>query len=122
MEKRAKTTGEYIANCPANFRDKLRKLRQAVRRAAPEAEEIISYGMPALRFHGILLYYAAHKEHIGFYAYSSAIKAFKKDLAGYSTSKAGVRFSIDEPIPFSLVTKMTKFRVKENMKKASKKK
>jgi uncharacterized protein YdhG (YjbR/CyaY superfamily) len=92
-------------------------MRQAIREAAPEAEETISYRMPAFRLKGILVYFAAFKNHIGFYPTSSAIEVFKEKLSDYEISKGTVRFPINEPIPFGLVREMVKFRVKENLSK-----
>lgn len=116
------TVDEYIASQPEILRPRLQKLRQTIRKAAPKAEEVISYSMPAWKYNGILLYFMAHTYHIGFYPVSSAIKAFEKDLTKYKTSKGTVQFPNDKPIPSNLITKMVKFRVKENEAKALAKK
>ncbi len=89
------------------------KLRRTIRKAAPKAVETISYGMPAFRMGPVLVYFAAFKDHIGFFPTSSPIPAFKKELAGYKTSKGTIHFPLDRPIPFDLVTKIVKFRLKE---------
>ena len=109
---------EYIATFPEATQQLLRKLRKAIREAAPQAEELISYQMPACKQNGMLVYFAGYANHIGFYPTSSGIRLFKKELAGYKTSKGAVQFPIDKSIPLSLVKKMVKFRVKENLEKA----
>jgi uncharacterized protein YdhG (YjbR/CyaY superfamily) len=105
---------EYIAGFPEDIRPILEKMRAAIRDAAPEAEETISYQMPAFKLNGILVYFAAHKNHIGFYPTASPIIAFKKELTPYKLSKGAIQFPIEKPIPFDLVKKIVKFRVKEN--------
>jgi len=112
-----KSVDDYIAAQPDNFRASLEKLRQTIRKAAPEAEEVISYQMPAFKFHGVLVYFAAFKNHFGFYPTSSALKVFKKKLASYQTSKGTIKFPLDKPIPVKLVTEIVKFRVRENLDK-----
>jgi uncharacterized protein YdhG (YjbR/CyaY superfamily) len=99
----------------------LETLRQTIRKAAPKAEEVISYQMPAFKFYGMLVYFAAYKTHIGFYPTGSGIASFKKELDKYETSKGTVRFPIDKPLPLGLIGKMVKFRVKENFEKKTKK-
>jgi uncharacterized protein YdhG (YjbR/CyaY superfamily) len=108
---------EYIAATPADARRKLQSLRKTIRQCAPEAEEVISYNMPAFKWNGMLVWYGAHTEHIGFYPRSSVIAAFKHDLAGYKTSKGAIQFPIDKPIPTALVKKIVKFRLAENARK-----
>jgi len=112
-----KTVDEYFAAFPANTKAILKELRKTIRQAAPQAEELISYNMPAFTLHGRLVYYAAYKNHIGFYPVSSAIKTFQKELSDYKTSKGTIQFPIDKPIPFNLITKIVKFRVRENLEK-----
>ena len=119
-KRRYKTVDEYIAAFPENVQGVLQKLRQTVREAAPEAVEVISYGMPAYRQNGVLVWFAAHKNHIGFYPYAATIEAFRKQLAKYETSKGTIKFPLDQPVPFELVGEMVKFRVKENLHKKSK--
>ena len=111
--KQSQTIDEYIADFPEEIQVILEKLRQVIKEAAPEAREAISYGMPTFKLKGNLVHFAAHKEHIGFYPTPSAIEAFKKDLSVFEISKGAIRFPIDRPIPFDLVEKMTRFRVKE---------
>ncbi len=112
-----KTIDEYIATFPKNVQSILEELRQAIRESAPKAEEAISYQMPTFKLNGNLVYFAAHKNHIGFYPTSSAVEAFKKELSDYEVSKGTVKFSMNKPIPFNLVKKMVKYRVKENLGK-----
>ena len=114
-EKEYKTVDEYIAFFPNNLQIKLQELRQKIRESAPDAEEVISYGMPAYRLSGILVYFAAFKKHIGFYPTSSGVEAFREELSDYETSKGTIRFPLNKPIPLELVTKIVKFRVDENM-------
>jgi uncharacterized protein YdhG (YjbR/CyaY superfamily) len=120
--KQFKNTDEYIASFPKNVQDMLKELRKVIRESASEAEETISYGMPAFKLNGVLVYFAAFKDHIGFYPTSSAILAFKKELSPYSLAKGTVRFPIGGPIPFDIVKRIVKFRVKENEARIKKKK
>lgn len=113
---RFNTVDEYIASLPPVSKRIVKELRKTIRAAAPGAEEKISYNMPSMKFHGMLVYYAAWKEHIGFYPFTSAIKAFKKELTGYEGAKGSVRFKLDEPVPFELVERIIKFRMQENLK------
>ena len=112
------TVNEYMSALPESTRVKLEKLRQTIKKAAPQAEEVISYNMPAYKQEGMLVYYAAYKGHIGFYPTASPIKAFKEELADYSGSKGTVRFPLDKPIPSGLVSRIVKYKVKENLEKA----
>ncbi len=113
-EKQYKTIDEYIAMFPKNIRDILEKLRQVIKEWAPEAEETINYGIPTFKLNGNLVHFAAFKNHIGFYPTPSAIVAFKKELSPYKQAKGSVQFPIDKPIPFDIVKKIVKFRIKEN--------
>jgi uncharacterized protein YdhG (YjbR/CyaY superfamily) len=112
----------YIAGFPIDIQKRLEKLRVTIRKAAPESEEVISYGMPAFRMKRILVYFAAHGNHIGFYPTSSGIKNFEKELSLYKTSKGAVQFPYDRPIPFHLVSEIVKFRMSEIMDKLKAKK
>lgn len=111
-----RTIDEYIARFPKNVRDVLEELRRIIRESAPGAEETISYGIPTFdlnRRH--LVHFAAYKKHVGFYpGGSSGIQAFKKELSSFKTSTGTVQFQLDRPIPFDLVRKIVKFRVREN--------
>ena len=112
--KNFQTVDEYLSALPERVRHILDGWRKTIRQAAPQAEEVISYGMPAFKWNGILVWYAAHKDHVGLYPRASAILAFKNELAGYKTSKGAIQFPIEEGIPTSLVKKIVKFRLKEN--------
>ena len=122
--KKFKTVDEYFSVIPKNRRDILGQLREAIQQAAPQAEELISYNMPAFRFHGMLVYYAAYGEHIGFYPGAGAIinEAFKNELAGYETSKGTIRFPIEKALPLRLIKNIVKYRVKQNLEKEKAKK
>lgn len=107
----------YIATFPENVQKILEQVRNAIKTSAPKAEEVISYGMPAFKFHGILVYFAGYKQHIGFYPTASGIAVFKNELSKYKNAKGSVQFPLDKPMPISLIKKMVKFRVKENIEK-----
>jgi len=113
-----KDIDEYIARFPDDVRKLLEKVRTTIRKAAPNAEEKISYQIPAFTLKGNLVYFAAFKKHIGFYPMTAAIKRFKKELSVYEGAKGTVRFPFDQPLPLKLISKIVKFRVKENLKRA----
>ena len=117
-----KTVDEYMAFYPKKVRVILETLRKTIKEAALEAEEVISYNMPAYKLNGMLVYFAAHTEHIGFYPIPSGIEAFKKELAAYECGKGSVKFPMDKPLPLDLITKIVKFRVMKNLEKAKVKK
>ena len=112
-----KTIDEYIAIFPENVQSILEELRQAIKESAPEAEELISYQMPAFKLNGILVWFAAFKNHVGFYPKISAIEAFKEELSGHEVGKGTIRFPLNKPIPLDLVKKIVRYRVKENLGK-----
>jgi uncharacterized protein YdhG (YjbR/CyaY superfamily) len=112
-----KSVDEYIAAFPNNVQCILEEFRKAIQEAAPEAEETISYQMPAFKLNGILVWFAAHKNHIGFYPRVSAIVAFKDKLSRYEVSKGTVQFPLNAPIPFDLIKEIVRFRIKENFVK-----
>ena len=112
-----KTIDEYIAACPSDVQGRLRELRATIRKAAPQAEETISYKMPTFKLNGNLVYFAAFKDHIGFYPIPTGIEAFKKELSLYKQGKGSVQFPLDKPLPLKLVTRIVKFRAKENLAK-----
>lgn len=118
----AKNVDEYLKAYPADVRIIMEKLRQTIKTAAPKAEEVISYQMPAYKYHGMLVYFSGWKNHIGFYPTSSGTNAFKKELSVYKGAKGSVQFPLNKVIPFSLISKIVKFRVKENEEKAEAKK
>ena len=113
---------KYITGFPRNIQKLLMQLRAIIRKAAPNAEEVISYGMPAFKQNGNLVYFAAWKNHIGFYAMPSGNIAFKKELSAYEGAKGSVKFPIDKPLPLTLITKIVRFRVKENLERTKAKK
>ena len=113
---------EYIAGFSKPVQEILEKLRATIRKAAPGAEETINYAIPTFTLNGNLVHFAAFKNHIGFYPAPSGIEAFKKELSVYEGAKGSVQFPIDKPLPLSLVTKIVKFRVKENLERAKAKK
>lgn len=120
MASKAKftTMDGYIASFPRKVQDILEKVRQTIRKAAPGAVETISYQIPTFKLNGSnLVHFAAWKDHIGFYATPSGNAAFKKELARYKVAKGSIQFPLDEPIPFDLVAKIAKFRVKETQVK-----
>ena len=114
-----KSIDDYIATFPKDVQSILEEFRKAIREAAPEAQETISYQMPAFKLNGILVWFAAHKNHIGFYPRVSAIEAFKDKLSNYEVSKGTVQFPLNGPIPFELIKEIVRFRVKENLAKVS---
>lgn len=111
----AEDVAAYIANCPLSVQEVLEKLRTTILNAAPEAEETISYKIPAFRYYGMLVYFAAYKNHIGFYATPTGHKEFEKELAPYKQGKGSVQFPLNQPLPFALITKIVKFRAQENL-------
>jgi len=113
-----KNVDAYIRMFPASHQPVLEKMRQTIKASAPGAEEVISYRMPAYNYHGMLVYFAGWKSHIGFYPTGRGIEAFKKELSGYEGAKGTVKFPLDKPVPFDLISKIVKFRVKENLERA----
>ena len=111
----------YIASFPEVIQNLLQQIRTRIRQTAPEAKETISYGMPTYVLNGNLVHFAAFKNHIGFYPSPSGIEQFKEKLSAYKGAKGSVQFPLDKPMPLDLITKIVKFRVKENMEKDSKK-
>lgn len=119
MDIKFQSVDEYLSNFPPDIKSILQDLRKTIIQAAPKAEEVISYNMPAYKFHGILVYFAGHKHHVGFYPGSGAITGIFKDrLTGYKTSKGTVQFPLDKPLPFRLIKEIVKFRVNENLERA----
>ena len=114
-----KTVDEYISTFPAKTKNLLKELRQIIKKAAPKAEEMISYNMPAYKLNGPLVYVAGYDHHIGFYPTGSGTEAFKKEIAKYKTSKGTIRLPLDEPLPTKLITDIVKYRVSINAEKAS---
>jgi len=111
----------YIAGFAGEIRKKLEEMRMIVKKAAPGAEETINYGVPTLILSGNLVHFGGFKNHIGFYPAPSGIEAFKKELSVYEGAKGSVKFPVDKPLPAALITKIVKFRIKENLEKAKQK-
>jgi len=116
------TVNDYIAASEPNVKKQLKQIREAIRAAAPKAEEVISYQMPGYKQNGMLFFFAGYKNHIGFYPTASGIKNFKNEIAKYKWSKGAVQFPLDEPLPLPLIKKIVKFKLKENEEKAALKK
>jgi uncharacterized protein YdhG (YjbR/CyaY superfamily) len=114
-----KNIDEYIARFPPEIQEILQKIRLTIRKAAPKAEEAISYMMPTFKLHGNLVFFAAYKKHIGFYPAPRGNEAFKEELSAYEGGKGTIRFPLDKPIPYALISKIVKFRVKENLDRAA---
>ncbi len=114
----AKDIDAYIASFPEDVRAVLEKVRATIRKAAPGAEETISYRIPTFTLNGNLVHFAAFKNHIGFYPGPTGIEAFKDDLSAYEGAKGSVRFPLDKPMPLALISKIVKFRVKESLEAA----
>jgi uncharacterized protein YdhG (YjbR/CyaY superfamily) len=114
---------DYIAACPPRVRPILRKVRATIRRAAPrEAEQVISYRIPAFKLHGILVYFAAFENHIGFFPPISGDAKLQDALARYAGPKGNLKFPLKQPIPYTLITRIVKLRVQQNLSKALAKK
>jgi uncharacterized protein YdhG (YjbR/CyaY superfamily) len=108
----------FIANFPKDTQKILKQLRSVIKKIAPDAEERISYGMPAYKTNGKpLVYFSAFKKHIGFYATPTGHKEFTKELSQFKQGKGSVQFPLDKPLPFNLIRKIVAFRVKENKRK-----
>jgi len=114
----AKDIDEFIAGFPADVQKVLKKVRATIKKAAPKAEETINYGIPTFKLNGNLVHFSAFKNHIGFYPTPSGIEKFKKELSVYEGAKGSVKFPLDQPIPYDLITKIVMFRVEENSQKA----
>jgi uncharacterized protein YdhG (YjbR/CyaY superfamily) len=112
---------EYIATFPQDVQKILEELRAVIKTAAPDAEEKISYQMPTFFLNGNLVHFAAFKKHIGFYPTPAGTQAFQKEISGYKAAKGSIQFPLDKPMPLKLISRIVKFRVAENLKKAKKK-
>lgn len=113
---------QYIKTFPTDIQEKLESMRKAIHGAAPEATEAIAYQMPTFKLFGNLVHFAAFKNHIGFYPIPSGIEVFKKELSEFVTTKGGIQFPFDKPLPLELVKKIVAFRVSENTGKENEKK
>ncbi|PAM94831.1 hypothetical protein B4N84_10280 [Flavobacterium sp. IR1] len=119
--KKPKNIDEYIGGFPNDVQEILETVRATIQEAAPDAKEKISYSMPAFEQNGIVVYFAAFKNHIGLYALPTGHEAFKEELSSYKSGKGSVQFPLNLPMPYDLITKIVKFRVKENLEKSKKK-
>lgn len=113
------TIDDYIAAQPLEKRASLEKLRIIIQKAAPKATEVISYGMPAFKQEGILVYFAAFRNHYGFFPTASPIIVFKKELLPYKTSKGAIQFPVEKPLPVKLIQAIVKYRITQNKEKAA---
>ena len=109
---------EYIASFPEEVGSILEKVRSTISKAAPSAEEAISYRIPTFKLKGNLVHFAAFKRHIGFFPTPTGIAKFKEELSSYKGAKGSVQFPYDKPIPYDLVRRIVKFRVRENLERA----
>jgi uncharacterized protein YdhG (YjbR/CyaY superfamily) len=120
MMKNFQNIDDYIANFPEDVQEVLEQIRATIQKAAPQAEEAISYQMPTFKLNGNLVHFAAWKNHIGFYPTPSGTKEFQKEIAKYVFAKGSIQFPLNEPMPLALITKIVNFRVKENEGKKKK--
>lgn len=119
--KKPKDIDGYISQFPADVQAVLQRVRETISHAAPDAKEVISYQMPALKQHGILVYFAAWKKHVGLCPPISGDKALEKAVERYAGPKGNLQFPLDEPIPYDLIERIVKFRVKQDSAKAAEK-
>jgi uncharacterized protein YdhG (YjbR/CyaY superfamily) len=108
---------QYIKSFPADVQFILQKVRETIRKVAPDAEETISYQIPTFKLNGNLVHFAAFKNHIGFYPASEGISKFAKEIAKYKNAKGSVQFPLDMEIPYDLIAEITEFRVAQNRAK-----
>jgi uncharacterized protein YdhG (YjbR/CyaY superfamily) len=119
LQQTSTEVDNYIAGFPAATQKLLQQIRGIIRKTVPDAEECISYRMPAYKQQGMLVFFAGYKNHIGFYPTGTGIDAFKKELAKFEWSKGAVQFPLDKALPATLITKMVKFKLQENKLKAA---
>jgi uncharacterized protein YdhG (YjbR/CyaY superfamily) len=119
MSKAAKpqSIDEYIATQEAFMRPKLLQIRKTIKKAAPDAEELISYSMPAFKFHGMLVYFSAFKNHLGFYAMKDVMIHFKDQIGAFQSGMATLQFQWDKPLPVKLVAEIVQYRAQANLNK-----
>jgi uncharacterized protein YdhG (YjbR/CyaY superfamily) len=119
--RKSHSIDQYIGGRPAAVQPILRKVRATIKRAAPEAEEFISYGIPAFKLHGVLVYFAAFKNHIGLYPPIRGDAKMQAAVSTYAGAKGNLRFPLDQIIPYALITRVVKFRARQNLAKAKSK-
>ena len=122
MNPKPSSVEEYFSRIPPEIQPKLTQIRVLLKQTLPEAEEVISYHMPAFKTSEVLVYYAATKSHLGFYPTSSGVSNFKEKLAGYVTSKGVIQFSYGEELPEQLIVAIAQFRAQEAIERAAAKK
>lgn len=113
------TIDEYIAGFPSDVQQILQEIRKTIREAAPDAEEAIKYQLPTFVLKGNLVHFGAFQKHIGFYSTPSGHQEFKEELSAYKGAKGSVQFPLDQPMPFDLISRIVRFRVRENLDKAA---
>jgi uncharacterized protein YdhG (YjbR/CyaY superfamily) len=113
--KNFKNVDEYIQNFPAEVQILLEKVRQTIKDSAPDATEVISYSMPGYKLNGMLVWFAGYSKHIGFYPGANGISSFKKEISSYKSAKGSVQFPLNQPLPLDLISRITKFRMIENL-------
>ncbi len=118
----AASVDEYISRTDPHIKKALKEIRRTIKATAPKAEEVISYQIPGYKYHGMLVFFAAWKNHISLYPAPWGAEALKKEMSGYEGSKGTIKFPLDKPMPLTLIKKMVKYRMKENEVKASLKK
>jgi uncharacterized protein YdhG (YjbR/CyaY superfamily) len=118
----ASDVDEYISRQPSKVQSALRKVRKTIKAAAPEAEEGISYAIPAYKYHGVLIYFAAWTQHISLYPAPWGAKALQKQMSAYEGSTGTIKFPLEKELPLSLIGKIVKYRMKLNLEKAAAKK
>ncbi|HUI93765.1 MAG TPA: DUF1801 domain-containing protein [Chitinivibrionales bacterium] len=116
-----KDIDDYITGFPGDIQDKLQKIRAVIRKAVPGAQEVMSYQMPAFKQNGILIYFAAFSDHVSIFPTSSGVAKFKKELKEYETTKGTIKIPLHKPIPYGLISRITKFRFRESSQKGKKK-
>lgn len=119
QKQTSKDIDDYIAGFPEDTQVILGKVRMTIRKAAPDAEETINYQIPTFKLKGNLVHFAGYKKHIGFYPTPSGIEKFKEQLSPYDGAKGSVKFPLDKPIPYDLISEIVMFRVQENLEKAA---
>ena len=118
MEKKSfANVDEYISNYDVSRQEILKNVRNIILKNAPDATEVISYQMPAYKFHGALVYFAIYEKHLGLYPTGSSLAFFDEDLKPFKRSKDAVQFQLKEEIPYELITKIVKYRINENFEK-----
>ncbi|GAA0878649.1 DUF1801 domain-containing protein [Algoriphagus jejuensis] len=122
MNPKPESVDQYFSWFTGEVRQRLELIRELLQREIPEATEVVSYSMPALKTTEVLVYYAVAKKHIGFYPTNSGVSEFKKELESYQTSKGAIQFPHDKPLPLGLIAEIAKFRFLEVQAKPGKKK